>query len=477
MVSTPPTIDRVQDNCVHAARAASPAPEDARRLPWRLSPAQALAAWPETEPSCALISAGKGPLARWSVLARPSRIAACPQIDGAAVTRESLEGALRSALGDSWADESVCASDALPFCTGAIGFVSYDAGALWEPSVLSPPHRGSRPSWPIAWWAIVDGALVHDGDTGQWWETGAPGAASLIDPDRAVSIDLEHLQHALEVRSALAPARSDADYAQDVAATVRAIRDGEIFQANIARAFTARVGVHPRHWAAWALASPGARHGAYLEIGDGRSILSLSPELFLDVDARTRQVRTRPIKGTRALGTDPRELELSAKDAAELHMIVDLMRNDLGRVARIGSVQVRQPRELEEHPTVLHAVAEVSAQLRPDVGPVELLRATFPPGSVTGAPKVQSMKVIARTERFVRGPYCGAIGFHDPRRRTMLSVAIRTAMHEPDGTLTYAAGCGIVADSDPSAETRESTLKTRALAQLLEGASRLPSRS
>ena len=332
-------------------------------------------------------------------------------------------------------------------------------------------HSPSRPAWPLAWWAVADGALVHDSHTGAWWETGAPGTASIIDPERACSIDVAGLQRQLKVRAALAAARSDSDYAQDVAATVRAVRAGEIFQANIARAFTAGVHAHPRHWAAWALASPGARHGAYLELGDGRSILSLSPELFLDVDARTRHVRTRPIKGTRALGSDPGELERSAKDAAELHMIVDLMRNDLGRVARIGSVQVRQPRELEAHPTVLHAVAEVSAQLRPDVGPVELLRATFPPGSVTGAPKVQAMKVIARTERFARGPYCGAIGFHDPRRRTMLSVAIRTAMHEPDGTLTYAAGCGIVADSDPAAETRESTLKTRALAQLLEGAS------
>jgi para-aminobenzoate synthetase component 1 len=290
-------------------------------------------------------------------------------------------------------------------------------------------------------------------------------------------MDPSRLGRALGLESALAPMRSDSDYADDVSATVRAIREGEIFQANIARDFAARVSGHPRHWAAWALSSPGAQHGAFLELGDGRSLLSLSPELFLDVDAHARKVRTRPIKGTRPSATDPQELERSAKDAAELHMIVDLMRNDLGRVARIGSVRVMEPRTMETHPTVLHAVAEIAADLRPDVGPVDLLRATFPPGSVTGAPKVQSMKVIARTERFARGPYCGAIGFHDPCRRTMLSVAIRTAMIESDGALRYAAGCGIVADSDPAEETRESTLKTRAIAQLLEGASRLPSRS
>lgn len=427
-----------------------------------------LSAWPESELACALISAGEGPLARWSVIARPSRIVTCP-IPGGDATRDSLEGALRSALGTSWSGGGLASNDDLPFCSGAIGFISYEAGALWEPTVPASPRSGNGAPWPITWWAIADGALVHDGLTGAWWETGAPGTASLIDPQRAGAIDLSAPQRGLEVHEPLAPGQRDGDYAADVAATVRAIRAGEIFQANIARAFTARIGAHARRWAAWALASPGARHGAYLETGAGRSILSLSPELFLDVDARTRQVRTRPIKGTRPLGADPRELADSAKDAAELHMIVDLMRNDLGRVARIGSVSVREPRTLEAHPTVLHAVAEIAAELRPDVGPVDLLRATFPPGSVTGAPKVQSMKVIARTERFARGPYCGAIGFHDPRRRTMLSVAIRTAMREADGTLTYPAGCGIVADSDPSAEARESTLKTRALAQLLEG--------
>ena len=469
MVSTPPTIDRVQTSFVHAAHATSPAPDDARRLPWHLSPSQVLAAWPESEAACALISAGEGPLARWSVLARPSRIVSCPSCDA---TRESLERALTDALGSAWTSIGRCACDELPFCSGAIGFISYGAGALWEPSVPATMHARAVPAWPLTWWAVVDGALVHDSQSGTWWETGAPGTSSLVDPDRAGAIDTATLSRGLEVRSPLTAARSDAEYAEDVAATVSAIREGEIFQANIARAFTACVRAQPRQWAAWALASPGARHGAYLEIGSGQSILSLSPELFLDVDARSRSVRTRPIKGTRALGADPGELERSAKDAAELHMIVDLMRNDLGRVARIGSVSVREPRTLEAHPTVLHAVAEVSAELRPEVGPVDLLRATFPPGSVTGAPKVQSMKAIARTERFVRGPYCGAIGFHDPCRRTMLSVAIRTAMIEADGRLTYPAGCGIVADSDPAAETRESTLKTRALAQLLQGAPR-----
>lgn len=446
-------------------------------MPWTFGPSQALAAWRGDAPVCALISAGEGPLARWSVLAQPARLVTCPRTDTDVPTRESLECALRDALGDAWtgdggADDASLSGDGLPFRSGAIGFISYGAGALWEPSVPATAWGTGRTAWPLAWWAAVDGAVVHDSLTGAWWETGAPGAASCVDAAAASVAGAATLAQGTSVHAPLAPSRSDRDYAADVADTVRAIRAGEIFQANIARQFSARVSGDPRRWAAWALQHPGARHGAYIELGDGRSLLSLSPELFLDVDARTRGVRTRPIKGTRALGTDPGELERSAKDAAELHMIVDLMRNDLGRVARIGSVRVREPRTLEAHPTVLHAVAEVSAELRPGVGPVDLLRATFPPGSVTGAPKVQSMKVIARTERFSRGPYCGAIGFHDPHRRTMLSVAIRTALRDADGTLTYAAGCGIVADSDPDSEASESTLKTRALAQLLEGTAR-----
>ena len=472
MVSTPPTIACVQTSSVHVSRTAcadSQASASARRLPWTCTPAQALAAWSASDPVCALISSGDGPLARWSVLARPSRCIALPC--GATVSRESLERTLHDALG-GWTADAPPAHGDLPFHSGAIGLVSYDAGAIWEPTAGPPPRAHVREPWPLAWWAAADGALVHDRSSGTWWETGTPGTASLVDPQRATGIGPEEMREGLAVRSPLAPTRADPEYAADVADTVRAIRAGEVFQANIAREFVARIGGSPRRWAASALSSPGARHGAYLEVGAGRSILSLSPELFLDVDARTRTVRTRPIKGTRPLGTDPGDLASSAKDAAELHMIVDLMRNDLGRVARIGSVSVREPRTLEAHPTVLHAVAEIAAELRPGVGPVELLRATFPPGSVTGAPKVQSMKVIARTERFARGPYCGAIGFHDPCRRTMLSVAIRTAMLEPDGTLTYAAGCGIVADSDPAAEARESTLKTRALAQLLERAAR-----
>ena len=202
----------------------------------------------------------------------------------------------------------------------------------------------------------------------------------------------------------------------------------------------------------------------------------MSPELFLDVRRRPdgfRVARTRPIKGTLGAAdtadtaeadAGPARLLASEKDAAELTMIVDLMRHDLGRVAIPGGVRVSRPRYVETHATVHHAVAEVEAVLRPDVDPAALLAATFPPGSVTGAPKIRAMQVIDRLEPVRRGPYCGAIGWLGDDGTVRLNVAIRTiaftaaaeASDSSDadrrrGRIDYASGGGIVADSDPAA--------------------------
>jgi len=194
----------------------------------------------------------------------------------------------------------------------------------------------------------------------------------------------------------------------------------------------------------------------------GAGIISMSPESFLSVDD-AGEVRTRPIKGTLGVDRDPSELLASAKDTAELAMIVDLMRNDLSRVCRPGSVRVTVPRTIETHATVHHAAAEICGALRSGVDPTALLAATFPPGSVTGAPKIRAMQVIDELESAPRGPYCGAVGFVDDRGTLELNVAIRTITLALDGTLLYSAGCGIVADSDPALEEEESRLKCRVL--------------
>ncbi len=152
----------------------------------------------------------------------------------------------------------------------------------------------------------------------------------------------------------------------------------------------------------------------------------------------------------------------SGKDQAELNMIVDLERNDLGRICQIGSVRVIEPRTIEQHPTVYHGAATIEGLLREDIGLVDLLRATFPGGSVTGAPKICAMEIIEEIEPARRGPYCGAIGYVSIDGHIEFNVAIRTIIFE-GGRVHVPVGGGIVADSDPSAEYEETLVKARAM--------------
>jgi para-aminobenzoate synthetase component I len=152
----------------------------------------------------------------------------------------------------------------------------------------------------------------------------------------------------------------------------------------------------------------------------------------------------------------------SIKDQAELNMIVDLERNDLGRVCEIGSVKVTQPRAIEAHPTVYHGVATIEGRLRPDVNFVDLLRATFPGGSITGAPKIRAMEIIDELEPTRRGPYCGAIGYLAADGSMEFNIAIRT-MIVKDGLVHVPVGGGIVADSNPAEEYEETLVKAQAM--------------
>jgi para-aminobenzoate synthetase component I len=243
------------------------------------------------------------------------------------------------------------------------------------------------------------------------------------------------------------------------------IRAGDVFQVNLAQVFTVAHDDAP--WAIWSRlqAAAPATYGAFLNFGD-LDLVSNSPELFLRVGP-DRHVITRPIKGTRprAAGMDV-ELRDSAKDQAELNMIVDLERNDLGRVCEVGTVKVTQPRAIEAHPTVYHGVTTVEGTLRPGVSFVDLLRATFPGGSVTGAPKIRAMQIIDELEPVRRGPYCGAIGYLDQGGTIEFNVAIRT-MIAKDRLVHVPVGGGIVADSDPAAEYEETRVKAKAMLDAL----------
>ncbi len=265
--------------------------------------------------------------------------------------------------------------------------------------------------------------------------------------------------------------RASSNFTRDsYLAAVAKIRDyiaaGDVYQVSLSQRFHATTDASPRElYDRLRVVSP-APHSALLEFGD-RAIISASPELFLQV--KDRRVVTRPIKGTRPRGDDERlraELLASEKDNAELAMIVDLERNDLGRVCEYGSVRVTEPVALETHPTVHHLVATVEGTLRRDADLVDLLRATFPGGSVTGAPKIRAMEIIDELEPTRRAAYTGAVGILRADGSASLSIAIRT-LEKQGEDVWFQAGGGVVWDSDPAQEYEETLVKARAMATAL----------
>ena len=409
-------------------------------LDWKSTPEEVLAHWPPDAPLAAAVTAA--PDARWgrtTVLAAPGRVV---QAHDAATALRALDGLEHGA----W-----------------IACLAYELGGVFEPRAL-PRARGTPDGWPLVTLAACDARLEHDHATGAWRATDAALPLAQAISTRMAAGTRDVAGAAVEGLDMDLPR---ADYERMVARTVAYVHAGDVFQANVAQRFSARWRGSPRAVFRAALAAGRPRYGAYLETPT-HALASMSPELFLDVDRAAGIAVTRPIKGTRAFHEDPQELLASGKDAAELHMIVDLMRNDLGRVATAGGVRVRDARAIESHETVHHAVAEVAATLRPGTTIAALLRATFPPGSVTGAPKVRAMQVIDELEPCPRGPYCGAIGLVTPER-CALNVAIRTIAMSRDaagadgGTLRYSAGCGIVAESDPRHEYEESLHKAAVL--------------
>lgn len=265
------------------------------------------------------------------------------------------------------------------------------------------------------------------------------------------------------------------EYCRRVEKVIDYLRAGDTYQVNLSHRVITRVdelgvlGVYLR-----LRRNAPAPLGGFLSLPGG-ALLSNTPELFLRTcrDGVGWRAETRPIKGTRRRGesseNDARlvdELAGSTKDAAEHLMIVDLERNDLGRVAEVGSVTVEGFRRNVMLPTVHHLVSTVTAKLRPEVGLRALLEATFPGGSITGAPKLRAMEIIDELERVRRGPYCGALGWIGPGLRFDLALAIRTAVWRA-GELILGVGGGIVADSRPEDELEETRVKAQAFLRVL----------
>ncbi|ANY18833.1 Aminodeoxychorismate synthase component 1 [Tsuneonella dongtanensis] len=327
------------------------------------------------------------------------------------------------------------------------GYIAYEAGLALEPKLA--PHVAGRSGagGPLVWLGLFDRPqVVPAGEVKQWLAERGSGPASL---------------------GPLEPQISPGAYADAFAALQEAIRAGDIYQANLTFPLAGSFRGDPL--ALYAALRDDAKAGYGGLVFDGQHwLLSLSPELF--VSLRGDEAKAKPMKGTRARGATPEEdaamaeeLARSVKDKAENLMIVDLMRNDLSRVAEAGSVRVDAPFAVESYPTVHQMVSTVRARLSPGKGAMDLVRALFPCGSITGAPKIRAMELICEVERDARGPYCGAIGRIGNDGDAAFNVAIRTLrlteIENAHGTAVMGIGSAIVADSEPLAEWRECHVK------------------
>ncbi len=273
------------------------------------------------------------------------------------------------------------------------------------------------------------------------------------------------------VHLSLQPIDDDATHERRVRRVIELIGQGDVYVVNVSRVYEARTEAHITSLLRAMQARASARYGAAIDFGD-HAVACTSPELFLDVNTqgpRGRRVLTSPIKGTRPRGVDHPDdarlreaLRVDPKERAELTMVVDLERNDLGRVAETGTVRVVGAPRIETSRTVHHLVQDVVAEVPRERGLGEIVRATFPSGSVTGAPKVRAMEVIAELEARRRGIYCGALLTVGRDGAARAAMAIRTLVVDRlTGLARYDAGGGIVADSDPAREVAESHWKAR----------------
>ena len=334
-----------------------------------------------------------------------------------------------------------------------LGYLGYE---LYHYSEAVPVHPGQLPE---CWMGYFETVCVYDNFEKRAWRMGAAadGRGSITD---AGGRELHPL-----------PPASRDSYLDNVLRVKKYLQAGDCYQVNLSQEFSSPAGGESP-WNTYLKLRKicPTPYAAYLNCGNFQ-VVSASPECFLKMEAG--RVLTRPIKGTRRRGKNPQEdaalreeLVVSPKDRAELLMIIDLERNDLGRVCRPGSVQVADLGVIESFANVHHLVATVEGQLKNGVRPLDVIRAIFPGGSITGAPKVRALEIIHELESGPRGVYTGTIGWIGPKA-AYLNIAIRTMVIQ-DGVATYRAGGGIVIDSDPEEEYRELMTKGESLREALE---------
>jgi para-aminobenzoate synthetase component 1 len=384
---------------------------------------------------------------------------------------QRLRNALQS-LGQAEAPEV----QELPFVGGLIGYLSYDFGRRLE---ALPERSVDDLGLDDARFGLYAWALISDHQL---------GSSALLFHPALPETERQRLLALFEAPASeqerpfrlTQPFHADIDphrYRQAIERIQGYILAGDCYQVNFAQRFQAPCEGDP--WTAYLAlrqACPTPFSG-FQSMGGDDAILSLSPERFLKVSAG--QVETRPIKGTRRRGNDAeddqkqaQELLASRKDRAENLMIVDLLRNDLGRSCRIGSVKVPELFALESYPNVHHLVSCVTAELASDRDALDLIAGSFPGGSITGAPKIRAMQIIDELEPTRRGLYCGSMLYLDVRGEMDSSIAIRSLLVK-DGKVSCWGGGGIVADSNWQAEYQESITKVKVLLETLE---RLPNR-
>jgi para-aminobenzoate synthetase/4-amino-4-deoxychorismate lyase len=328
------------------------------------------------------------------------------------------------------------------------GYIGYEAGLALEPRLAPRADARTGSEGPLVWLGLFDDEqTIAPSAVPEWLAERGGADAPTIGP--------------------LDPEISPGAYVDAFARLQEAIRAGDIYQANLTFRLAGSWRGDPLALYAAIRPSAGAGYGGVIFDGS-HWLLSFSPELFFTVKGRAAKVK--PMKGTRPRGRTPAEdaafadeLAHSVKDKAENLMIVDLMRNDISRVAEAGSVRVDAPFAVESYPTVHQMVSTVRATLQPGKGAMDVVRAIFPCGSITGAPKIRAMELIDEVERDARGPYCGAIGRIDSSGDAAFNVAIRTLRLTPGengrGRAVLGVGSAIVADSEPLGEWRECLVK------------------
>lgn len=359
----------------------------------------------------------------------------------------------------------------LPFAGGLIGYLSYDFGRHLE---NLPSQARDDLQLPDARFGLYDWALISDHHLATSQLVFHP---ALIDSERQRLIELftQPATGQIDPFKLDGPMSADLsadDYRQAFERIQQYIQAGDCYQVNFAQRFRAQCQGDP--WAAYCAlrAACPTPFSGFQSLADGDAVLSLSPERFVKVSER--HVETRPIKGTRPRGltaaedaANAAELLASPKDRAENLMIVDLLRNDLGRTCRIGSVRVPELFSLESYPNVHHLVSSVTGELADDKDPLDLIAGSFPGGSITGAPKIRAMQIIDELEPTRRGLYCGSLLYLDVRGEMDSSIAIRSLLVK-DGQVCCWGGGGIVADSDWQAEYQESITKVKVLLDTLQ---------